>query len=117
MHTYAMADEAGKILQVINGPYRYVKCSVAVMDNTHYANEADEIVEKQTLVVSVRTDDLTITLSGVPSGMTVKTNGMEAISDDEPLEIEYDLPGPYTVSLSGLVEYLDDEIEVTVGED
>lgn len=114
MHTYAMADEAGRILQVVNGPYRYIECDSDVMDNTHYADEAGEILEKQSLVLTVRTEGLTATIIGAPAGMKVETNGMEAITDEDPLAIEYDLPGTYMVTFSGLVEYLDHQMEVSV---
>lgn len=116
MHTYALTDETGQIMQVVNGPYRYIKCTGNVMDNTHYADEAGVIHEKRPLTFDETVDGLTLTLSGLPAGLRATTNGMDTVTDDEPLVIEYDVPGTYEIKLSGHVAYLDRVEEVTIGE-
>lgn len=116
MHTYAMVDDDGAILQITHGPYRYIKCAEYVTDDTHYADEASVIHEKRPLTFDETVDGLTLTLSGLPAGLRATTNGMETVTDDEPLVIEYDVPGAYEIKLSGHVEYLDRVEEVTIGE-
>ncbi len=115
-NTYAFVSVDGRIESIISGPMRYIECSSETMDTTHYFdNTAGVIREKEALNYQQNTRGLVVTFEGMPSGVKVETNGMETMTDDQPLVIEYDVPGTYTISFSGLVNYLDHEMEVTVG--
>lgn len=115
--TFAVYDDHGRIVRVIAGPYDYLPCDESVRDDTHYVDvDAGEIQPKRPLETHQGVDGLTVTLMGLPAGLAVATNNMETVTDDQPLVIEYDLPGTYTVRFSGHVQYLDHEMEVTVGD-
>ncbi|MGE6778254.1 hypothetical protein ACQKFL_11505 [Vreelandella titanicae] len=115
VYFYALAMSDGRIRGVTTGPYLYVRCDETVNDVTHYVNVATgEIQLKQSLEFELSTDGLTATLSGLPVGLTAEANGVETNTDDEPLVIAFDIPGTYSVRLSGLVEYMDHQVEVTV---
>ena len=112
---YAMADGHGRIFQTLSGPYSYHQCGEEVSDTTHYVDvSTGEIMPKRPLQTHMRIDDMTVTLEELPAGVTIATNNMTAVSDDEALVITYDVPGTYEISLRGHVEYLDQTLEVTV---
>ncbi|WJZ48859.1 hypothetical protein [Halomonas phage vB_HmeY_H4907] len=121
MYKYAVSDLKGEITQVLSGSPLYIRVpnDSDVLDTTHYVDvETETVLPKRPIEVVVEqgADPLSITLTGVPSGVTLSTNGMETKTDDQPLVIEYDVPGTYTISFSGHVRYLDHELEVTVGD-
>jgi hypothetical protein len=112
---YAVVDSLGAISSIYSSPYRFVRCDEQVSDISHYYDNKQEcLLPKRKLQTSITTDGLVVTLSGLPRGLTVSTNGATATTEDDDLTIEYDLPGTYKIELSGLVEYLDHELEVTV---
>lgn len=117
IYLYALAMSDGRIRGVTTGPYLYVRCDETVNDVTHYVDVATgEIQLKQALEFELSTDGLTATLTGLPEGVTVATNGLDTDTDGDPLVITYDVPGTYEITLSGHVEYLDHDLEVTVGD-
>lgn len=122
MLRYAVATPSGEIIKVLSGNLHYVQIpndegGESVDDITHYVDVAThEIKEKQPFDYDVTVSGLTATITGLPEGLTVETNGMETTTDDQPLVIEYDLPGTYTIRFSGRVRYLDRVEEVTVGD-
>lgn len=112
---YAMATQDGAIQQTISGPYLYIPCDESVSDTTHYVDaETHEIKAKRALEIHQGISGLTVTLAGLPAGLRVQTNGMETVTDDDPLVIEYDVPGTYQLRLTGHIEYLAHAQEVTV---
>tara|TARA_R110001583_G_scaffold18501_3_gene73544 strand:- start:5451 stop:5810 length:360 start_codon:yes stop_codon:yes gene_type:complete len=114
---YAMADSSGRILQTLSGPYSYTPCEEDVSDTTHYVDAgSDVILAKSPLDYDFVVEELTVTVTGLPEGLSVSTNGLTTITDAEPLVINYDVPGTYTLRLRGRVEYLDEDLEVTVGD-
>lgn len=114
-YRYAVADPKGRISWVTTGPYVYIACDESVRDDTHYVDVATgEVHAKRQIDAALSIDGLTVTLAGLPAGLTVATNGMDAVTDGTPLVISYDLPGTYEIRLSGHVEYLDRVEEVTV---
>ncbi|WP_447896058.1 hypothetical protein [Vreelandella sp. GE22] len=115
MNTYAFIDEQGGILQVYRTTQQIVPCADEVDDRTHYFDGHD-IVLKKPLEYEVEHAGLSVTLTGLPPGLLVDTNGQSAQADETPLTIEYDVPGTYALSFSGLVEYTDVGVEVTVGD-
>lgn len=117
MYCYAMVRPDGRITQIMTAPYWLLACDATISDDTHYADMATgAIYPKRMAEVAQSVDGLTVTLSGLPAGMTVSSNGMSTMTDDDPLVIDYDLPGTYAVELSGHVEYQDTTVEVTVGQ-
>ena len=116
-HRYAVADAEGRISWVTSGPYLYIACDESVSDDTHYVDiQTGEIEAKQAFDIQPVIEGLTVTLAGLPAGLAVVTNGMDTLTDDDPLVITYDVPGTYEITLRGHVEYLDRVEEVTVGD-
>lgn len=120
MYKYVVSDLKGGITQVLSGSPLYIRVpnDSDVLDTTHYVDvETETVLPKQPLqfIVEYSDNSLSITLTGLPEGVTVSSNGMETVTDNEPLEITYDIPGNYTITLTGRVEYMDHELEVTVG--
>lgn len=114
-YLYVMATADGHIAGITSGPYLYVRCDSSVSDVTHYVDaETREIKDKKPLAYGVTSSGLTVTLTELPGGLNVETNGQQAVTDGEPLVITFDIPGTYRIELSGLVEYLNDALEVTV---
>ncbi len=84
-----------------------------VTDTTHYIREG-QAVEKSALSPTVTADGMEATVSGLPSGLTVLWDGEEGETDDEPLELDHDEPGTYTLRILGGAPYFDTSIEVTL---
>ena len=117
LYFYALAMSDGRIRGVTKGPYLYVRCDETVDDVTHYLDvSTGEIHLKQALDFELTINGLSATLEGLPAGLTVEANGMEADTDGESMSIEFDIPGTYSIHLTGLVKYLDQVLEVTVGD-
>lgn len=116
MQHYAVVKPSGEILRTEKVAYQYIECDETVDDVSHYYDLENKSLEyKEKLYPLVVGEGLTLNISNLPEGLKVETNGMGTITDNEPLVIEYDVPGTYTISFSGLVNYLDHEMEVTVG--
>ncbi len=114
---YAVHTTDGAIVRTLTTPHGYIECDDSVSDATHYVDvDTLEIKLKRRLELQLGVDSLIVTLTGLPAELTVTTNGVETITDGEPLTITYDVPGTYAIRLDGLVEYLDDNLEVTVGD-
>tara|TARA_R110001583_G_scaffold28600_1_gene101181 strand:+ start:2233 stop:2574 length:342 start_codon:yes stop_codon:yes gene_type:complete len=112
-----MATMDGAIQQVISGPYLYAPCTEEVSDVTHYLEvSSGDIKPKKSLITQCVVAGLSATFDGLPSGLKVQTNGFLTVTDTDPLEIHYDVPGTYEIRLRGHVEYLDETLEVTVGD-
>lgn len=117
MHRFAAYDDAGNIVQVLEGAYRYAACTDDVADNTHYINTATGIVEpKVPFEYEIATSGLSIVINGLPEGVSVMSRGLFIVTDEASTTIEFDVPGAYTVELSGHIEHVDESLEVTVGD-
>ncbi|MBS3670208.1 hypothetical protein [Vreelandella boliviensis] len=114
MNRYAIVDDTGRITQLYSTNSYFVPCDDDVSDTTHYADSEHVIHAKRPLEFELTTEGLTVMLSGLPTGVNVETNGLDTVTDEDPLEITYDVPGAYEIKLSGHVEYLDTSLEVTV---
>lgn len=121
--TYCFYDASGAIISLMRAPSRdmvdlqgkpYLECDETVSDTTHYVLEG-AVVEKAPFACTQTISGTTITLEGLPAGTTVRTEGQEIVADDQPTEIAYEIPGTYTLELSGSVPHLDETLEVTVG--
>ena len=94
---------------------RYALASGHESASTHYVDVATRQVRaKRSLELSQRIDGMTITLDGIPAGVTVATNGQQVVTDGTPLVITFDVPGTYRIQLNGHIEYLEETLEVTV---
>ncbi|WP_417861822.1 hypothetical protein [Vreelandella venusta] len=114
---YAVHTTDGAIVRTLTTPHGYIECDDSVSDVTHYVDvDTLEVKQKRPLEPQLDVDSLIVTLAGLPAELAVTTNGVESITDGEPLTINYDVPGTYAIRLSGLVEYLDYDMEVTVGD-
>lgn len=91
-----------------------VRISGAVQDDTHYVKNGG-IREKSVFDTMINVSGFSATVTGVPAGTTVTVGGASVVADVNPVEIEFDIPGTYTIDIGGLVEYRDESMEVTVG--
>ncbi|MEH6641387.1 hypothetical protein [Vreelandella glaciei] len=102
-------------MQLLVTGRRYIACQEDVLDTTHYVSASNEVIPKQALQLEINTEGLSVIITGVPAGLTVETKGLTTLTDNEPLIIHYDVPGNYEITLRGHVEYLDQMLEVTLG--
>lgn len=106
-YVYAMINTNNSIMQVLTTPYLHVECDSEVDDTTHYYNsELQQLELRKEITYDLVVNDLSVTISNLPVGLKVKSNGMETITDDTDLEIEYDIPGAYQIEIYGRVDYL-----------
>lgn len=63
---------------------------------------------------TVSTSGLTVTITGLAPGTEVHVAGLMIVADEDPTELEFDVPGVHIVGLSGLAALMDEEIEVQV---
>lgn len=117
---------SGAINQTLEGLEDYLR--VIAQDNqdalihtafvtsiTHYVKlPEEEVLPKQPFDYTTTVDDLSYTITGLPAGIKVYFEDQFIITDDDPTEIEFDIPGTYTLELSGSVPHLDETIEVTI---
>ncbi|QPI64471.1 hypothetical protein [Vreelandella venusta] len=114
---YAVHTTDGAIVRTLTTPHGYIECDDTVSDATHYVDvDTLEVKQKRSLEPQLSVDSLVVTLTDLPAELTVTTNDVETITDGEPLTINYDVPGTYEIRLCGLIEYLDENLEVTVGD-
>lgn len=122
---FAFYNNVGAIEMVLDAPTEkyalyqakdFVECAEYTTAENAYVDVATkELKEKESLSLNHDVAGLEVTFVSLPAGLKVETNNMETVTDDEPLVIEYDVPGTYTINFSGLVNYLDHEMEVAVG--
>ena len=113
---YAMVN-GKEIAQVLQTPFTHIECGDDVFDHTHYYDEATrEIRPKLAFDYVLDIEGLTVTLTGLPEGVLVETNGMDTLTDDKPVVITYDVPDTYEIQLSGCPECLNTGLEVFVGD-
>lgn len=91
-----------------------VRESDSVQDDTHYV-ENGEIRKKSIYSPSIEVSGLTATIADIPEGVMVSAKGASCLADGGLVEIEFDAPGRYHISLTGLVEYKEEFLEVTIG--
>ncbi|MGB2092316.1 MAG: hypothetical protein ACPH2J_10530 [Akkermansiaceae bacterium] len=125
LQTIAVHGEDGEILRVISclpgqAPLQagfgeaYVVVAHDVFDDTHYVQNG-KAVKKTALSPTVLVNGMTATISGLPAGLTVSWEGEGGVTDTEPLEVDHDEPGTYTLHVSGGAAHLPVIIEVTLG--
>lgn len=84
----------------------------------HYV-DSGKIVAKKALPYTQAISGLVVTLTGLPVGTRVVVvvddeEQTPLLVDDQPTEIDFELPGTYTLMLSGSAPHLDEELEVIV---
>ena len=115
-HYYAVSDDKGEILQIYGTQNTFTPCDAEVSDTTHYLDTNTGVLErKRDINPEVTTNGLQVTITNLPPGTRIFTNGMEGYADINPTVILYDVPGTYSIELVGLVEYRETSLEVTVG--
>lgn len=89
----------------------------AVSYKTHYVDIADDLAikERAPLDINSQLDSLTVSITGVPSGSRVEVGIDSLEADGGVTEIEFDIPGTYKISIFPPAQFLDTELEVTVG--
>lgn len=117
-------DESGRIHSVTHGPLcvfenmpRKIECDPYVSDDTHYVDLKGEpsIEVKKPIKPLVEATGLFAVLSGIPAGSTVSVGNISDVVDDGELTIEFDLPGTYSIEINPPPQFLDETLEVTVG--
>lgn len=115
MYRYAMIN-GEEIIQVLDTPLLHIECPADVDDAGFFYNAANNTIEgKGALDTTHSINGLEVTFVGLPSGVSVETDSFVIQTDADPLIVEYDVPGTYTINFSGHVKYLDHTMEVTVG--
>lgn len=92
------------------GIYDYPGGGEDISSRTHYG----KAVPKESLPYTSSVNGQTVTLKGLPLGTLVETEGIIVEADSEPTEISFDLPGTYSIKLSGSVPHLDETLEVEI---
>lgn len=83
-----------------------------VRDDTHYG----KAIPKKALAYTKTVDGMTLLLTALPPESLVKCMGGEAVvEEDGEVEISFDMPGAYEISVDAPVEYLDETLEVEIG--
>lgn len=123
---FAFYDTDGRITTLLTAPSKgfadlqdgdYLEVGEEVSPDSHYIDlEVGECKPKTVLSPQIVVEGLTATLEGLPAGLNVTSNQMSTVTDDSALVISYDTPGLYQVEFRDNVEYLDHELEVTVGD-
>jgi len=74
------------------------------------------LVEKRALSLQVEVSGLSCTVSNIPVGAMVLCDFNEpAEINDGVLEVDFEAPGTYTISVIPGLEYMAEDLEVTVG--
>lgn len=96
----------------------YLSAGEDVSDEIHFVDLSStppSIVNKQVLDVGTSVTGSSVTLTGLPDGTLVSTEGLEGFPDNGELEIEFDIPGVYRIELFPPPQYLGTSLEVTIG--
>jgi len=119
---FAFFDESsGAIASILRGSEtvaaiqggRYLEVSPDVLDTTHYIT-GGKAVEKTPFDVRHTIAGLAVTFPALPAGAIVEVEGASITTDDDPLEIVFDVPGTYRIQIRGLVSFLSCTVEVTI---
>lgn len=93
----------------------FLACGDSVDDLTHYVDlDTLETREKAPLPFTYSIVDLEVIFTGLPPGLKVQVGNavMEADGDDS---LVFDSAGRYTIQLSGIPEYMEQILEVSLG--
>lgn len=97
--------ESYKIVEdTINDELYYVDTSI----------DGHAVRERTLQGYTVSSYGLTVSITGLAPGTEVHVAGLMVVADEEPTELEFDLPGVHAVRISGLAAFMDEEIEVQI---
>lgn len=95
----------------------YKILSTEISDATHYIDVGVEwrpIKDRVAQEYAVEVSDFTVVITGLAPGTLVSIDAAEIVADDEPTELEFDVPGVHAVRISGLAAFVEEEIEVQI---
>lgn len=121
--TYAVYDSFGHIKETLSLPDFYEAPSNSIevtdghmLDLEYYVDvESKALVKKTTIDSSYVISGLVVLLSSLPPNSSVYVDDLEIISDDDGVEIEFDVPGTYKIRIKPPQQYKTEVLEVTVG--
>lgn len=119
----------GSILSVLSGTEGQVKlslevglglapCDETVSDITHWVDLSDHkrvVREKTPLNTEHTVNGLRVAFHHLPPETTADVEELSLITDAGDTVIEFDIPGTYQIQFRPPPQYLDTELEVTVG--
>lgn len=118
MNKYCTYNDAGVILEVRTESNPVIPCEDHVADDTHYVDLSGaepEIRGRMAMTVEPIQDGLSVVFIELPAGVEVQAGGVTAVTGGGPFEIEFDVPGTYLIQFRPPPQFLDTELEVTVG--
>lgn len=121
---FAHYSEDGNILFTFEGDEKssalngnlFLETEPPVSDETHFVDvtrSPHAIMEKSDLSVSVETEGLEASLSGLPQGLHCSAEGVTFITDDENI-ISFSLPGTYRIEIDGGLRHKSKTLEVSI---
>lgn len=131
MSRYALFYSNGEIEAVITIPHDQLKAQKtggknaisigkkSVSDTTHWVEFSSgraKVKKKTNINSKYKVDGLSLSFKDLPAGTRVATGGGEAISDEQGVSIEFDVPGIYAIWFYPPPQYLNTNLEVTIGD-
>ena len=93
----------------------FIECSDGVSPKTHYVDLRTNMAEsKVSHSYTIQKIGLTVVIEGLPPGISICTEYGNVVTDSDITEIEFALPGTYTIIIKGSVQYLQSIERVTV---
>jgi len=95
----------------------HVAASEDINDVTHYValkGGGAVVAKRQSLNTHYALEGLKVIFRALPAGLTLSSQGGSIITDGYDV-VEFDIPGTYEIKLFGLAGYLDETLEVTIG--
>jgi len=125
---FCFYDNEGCVLYVLNAPTKesaerqggdFLECGEEVSDDSHYVDliSGEPVVKRKlAMELDVVSSGLTVQVVGIPKDSVVSVSGAPSVHvDDQPTEIEFDVPGTYGIRINPPPQYRDEVLEVTVG--
>ncbi|MFM9270960.1 hypothetical protein ACJ7V3_11945 [Halomonas elongata] len=122
MSRYADYQDSGEIFCIVEGEpgaidtAGLIEVGEGVSDETHYIDMSQSIFfarRRHAFDTSYSVNDLAVMFSDLPLGTLVRVQGNELVAEDGVAEIEFDVPGTYSIELTHF-QYMDKILEVTV---
>ena len=99
--------------------YGVIQCPPETLDTTHYVDVSDwprHVRQREALAPSVVVAGRTATVAGVPAGLEARIDGHVFETDGEPIDLTFDVPGTYRLTLDG-VRWLPTTVEIVISDD
>lgn len=121
---FCFFDVEGNITSTLNAPSEeyatlqggdFLECDESVSDVTHYVDVVSGVVEtKKPLNTSHAVVGLEVQFYSLPPELTVRVGKATAVTEGGGDSVEFEDSGTYMVELSGLPEYMDETLEVSI---